>query len=179
MIEGFVRSEIRKVLSIPEVVLAELRRQNSIGIAELETRRLGTNLDGLIEPPLGCLLSTGPYPGAGDPHEPGLGFVGFMRRVYNLQKIKQQGFAFDDPESRTRSGVLNVVYAHADKVAPLDGSLFENFSSIHALTYTSSIPMIVHLLKDNDFEDFECVFGHGGILSREAADILGFQAVVD
>ena len=91
----------------------------------------------------------------------------------------QHGLAFDDPDSRTRSGVLNVVRAHADSVMPFDKGLFEGFSSMKALTYTSSIPMIVGLLKDHDFDDFECVFGHNGILSREAEEILGFQAVVD
>ncbi|MCH8109344.1 MAG: hypothetical protein IIB15_04375 [Chloroflexi bacterium] len=92
---------------------------------------------------------------------------------------RQQGFAFDDPDSRTRKGVLNVVYAHADEVKPLDSSLFENFSSMYALTYTSSIPMITSLLRDYDFDEFECVFGHNGILSHEAAQILSFQAVMD
>jgi len=92
---------------------------------------------------------------------------------------RQQGLAFDDADSRTRSGVLNVVRAQADTVTPFDKSLFEGFSSMKALTYTSSIPMIVGLLKDHDFDNFECVFGHNGILSREAEEILGFQAVVD
>ena len=58
-------------------------------------------------------------------------------------------------------------------------SLFQGFTSMRALTYTSSIPMILRLLRDNDFERFECVFGHGGILSRATEDILSFQAVVD
>ena len=92
---------------------------------------------------------------------------------------QQQGFAFDDPDSRTRKGGLNVVHAHADEVRPLDKSLFENFSSMYALTYTSSIPMIAGLLRDYDFDEFECVFGHNGILSHEAAQILSFQTVVD
>ena len=50
---------------------------------------------------------------------------------------------------------------------------------MRALTYTSSIPMILRLLRDNDFENFECVFGHGGILPRATEDILAFQGVVD
>ena len=58
-------------------------------------------------------------------------------------------------------------------------SLFQGFTSMRALTYTSSIPMILRLLRDNDFERFECVFGHGGILSRATEDVLSFQAVVD
>ena len=50
---------------------------------------------------------------------------------------------------------------------------------MRALTYTPSIPMILGLLRDYDYEDFECIFGHSGILSRDAADLMGFQAVVD
>ncbi len=91
----------------------------------------------------------------------------------------QQGFQFDDPDSRTRSGVLDVVHAKVNSVAPFDRSLFEGFASMRALTYTSSIPMIVGLMRDFEYEDFECVFGHNGVLSREAAEVLSFQAVVD
>ena len=93
--------------------------------------------------------------------------------------VRQQGFVFDDPDSRTRNGVLSVVRASADEVMPFDRSLFEGFSSMRALTYTSSIPMILGLLRDYDYESFECVFGHNGILSREAEEILAFQGVVD
>lgn len=91
----------------------------------------------------------------------------------------QQGFSFNDPESIARDGALRVVQARACGVAPFDRGLFEGFDAMHALTYTSSIPMIVSLLRDHDFQTFECVFGHGGVLSREAADILAFQAVLD
>ena len=91
----------------------------------------------------------------------------------------QQGFTFDDPDSRTRSDALNIVHARAESVSSFDRSLFSGFSSMHALTYTSSIPMIMGLLKDFDFERFECVFGHNGVLSRSAVDILAFQATID
>ena len=50
---------------------------------------------------------------------------------------------------------------------------------MRALTYTPSIPMVLGLLKDFDYEEFECIFGHNGILSRDAADILAFQSIVD
>ena len=39
---------------------------------------------------------------------------------------------------------------------------------MRALTYTSSIPMVLWLLRDYDYDDFECVFGHGGVLSQDA-----------
>ncbi len=92
----------------------------------------------------------------------------------------QQGLAFDDPYSRTRSDGLEVVYARAKRSERFDrASLFGGFTAMRALTYTPSIPMILGLLRDYDYEDFECIFGHGGILPRDAADLLGFQAVVD
>ena len=91
----------------------------------------------------------------------------------------QPGFEFDDPESRTRSNTLEVVYARAESVGRFDPNLFHNFASMRALTYTASIPMILGLLRDCDFQEFECVFGHGGILPRDVDAILSFQSVVD
>ena len=88
-------------------------------------------------------------------------------------------FAFDDPDSRTRDQGLDVVYARAEGVERFSMSFFDGFSSMRALTYTPSIPMILELLKDFDYEKFECIFGHGGILNRDAADILAFQSIVD
>lgn len=105
--------------------------------------------------------------------------VGANSFLHRGDMINQQGFAFDDADSITRQGVLNVVHARADDVKPFNRSLFENFSSLCALTYTSSIPMIVGLLRDYDYDRFECIFGHNGILSREAEEILAFQRVVD
>ena len=90
--------------------------------------------------------------------------------------FNQQGFQFDDPDSRTRSGALNVVYAKAERSETFNRDvLFSGFSSMKALTYTSSIPMIVGLLERFDFESFECVFGHERVLSQDAAHILAFQ----
>ena len=92
----------------------------------------------------------------------------------------QQNLALDDPHSRTQSEGLEVVYARASGSERFHrDSLFGGFTSMSALTYTPSIPMILALLRDYDYEDFECIFGHNGILSRDAADLLGFQAVVD
>ena len=91
----------------------------------------------------------------------------------------QPNFAFDDPDSRTQSNGLEVVYAHAERVERFDMDLFGGFSSVRTLTYTPSIPMILGLLRDFDYDDFECVFGHNGILTRDAANLLAFQTVVD
>ena len=71
------------------------------------------------------------------------------------------------------------MYARAEGVERFSMSFFDGFSSMRALTYTPSIPMILELLKDFDYQEFECIFGHNGILNRDAADILAFQSVVD
>ena len=92
----------------------------------------------------------------------------------------QTGFVFDDPDSRTRNDGLDVVYATVENAERFDrDSLFGGFDSMRALTYTPSIPMILGLLRDYDYSDFECIFGHNGILSRDAADLMAFQTVVD
>ena len=85
---------------------------------------------------------------------------------------------FDDAESTTRRRALNVVHAAAGSVRSFQFSYFAGYRSMRALTYTSSIPMIAELVASERFESFECVFGHSGILSREAARILAFQNVV-
>ena len=92
----------------------------------------------------------------------------------------QSGLRLSDPDSLTRSERLNTVYAKASHVGEFDrNELFGGFTEFRALTYTSSIPMIVSLVNEFEFEKFECVFGHGGILSRDANAILSFQSVVD
>ena len=100
------------------------------------------------------------------------------RNVADQETMPQFGFALDDPDSRTRSPHLQVVYAEALRVETFTMDLFGGFTAMRALTYTSSIPMVLRLLRDYDYDDFECVFGHGGVLSRDAADLLAFQSVV-
>ncbi len=100
------------------------------------------------------------------------------RNVADQEAMPQFGFALDDPDSRTRSPQLQVVYAEALRVETFTMDLFAGFTEMRALTYTSSIPMVLRLLRDYDYDDFECVFGHGGVLSRDAADLLAFQSVV-
>ena len=90
----------------------------------------------------------------------------------------QPQLLFEDAESVTRRKVLNVVHARAESVADFGANYFAGFDTFRGLTYTSSMPMIAALLRDHDFRDFECIFGHGGILSRETADVLAFQSVV-
>ena len=92
---------------------------------------------------------------------------------------RQPHFAFDDPDSHTRDRGLDVVVARAEKVRPFDMDMFAGFSTMRALTYTPSIPMIVGLLRDHDYDEFECIFGHNGILTRDAVDIMSFQSVID
>ena len=89
-----------------------------------------------------------------------------------------QNLLFEDAESTTRRDVLNVVHARGVSVGAFQGDYFAGYTSMRALTYSTSIPMIAGLLAEREFESFECVFGHGGILSREAEDILSFQSVM-
>ena len=92
----------------------------------------------------------------------------------------QVGLRLTDADSITRRERLNTVYAKAIDVGEFDrDELFGGFTKLKALTYTSSIPMIVSLVNEFEFEQFECVFGHGGILSRDANTILSFQSVLD
>ena len=100
------------------------------------------------------------------------------RTIVDQDAMPQFGFALDDPDSRTRSPQLQVVYAQAQRVESFTMDLFAGFSTMRALTYTSSIPMVLRLLRDYDYDDFECVFGHGGVLSRDAGALLAFQSVV-
>ena len=86
---------------------------------------------------------------------------------------------FDDPESLTRDAGLSVVRARAEHTEPFDINLFAGFKSMKALTYTASIRMIVGLLRDFEYEDFECVFGHQGIVRPDLGDVLAFQTTVD
>ena len=92
---------------------------------------------------------------------------------------QQHRLGFDDPDSLTRDAGLSVVKASSSDVEPFDVNLFAGFTSMKALTYTASIRMIVGLLRDFSYEDFECVFGHQGILPPDLSDVLAFQSVVD
>ena len=78
---------------------------------------------------------------------------------------QQRRLGFDDPDSLTRDAGLSVVRASSQRVEPFDMSMFAGFTSMRALTYTASMRMIVGLLRDHEYDDFECIFGHSGILS--------------
>ena len=76
----------------------------------------------------------------------------------------QRRFGFDDPDSLTRDAGLSLVRASSVGVEPFDVSMFARFTSMRALTYTASMRMIVGLLRDYEYDDFECIFGYSGIL---------------
>ncbi len=101
-----------------------------------------------------------------------------LARLFNVMQ-QQHRLGFDDPDSLTRDGGLSVVKAMSRDVEPFDVKLFSGFTSMKALTYTASIRMIVALLRDFSYDDFECVFGHQGILPPDLSDVLAFQSVVD
>ena len=82
------------------------------------------------------------------------------RNVADHEAMPQFGFALDDPDFRTRSPQLQVVYAQALRVESFTMDLFAGFTAMRALTYTFSIPMVLCLLRDYDYDDFERVFGH-------------------
>ena len=103
---------------------------------------------------------------------------------YTLGRIgvgvtQQHRLGFDDPDSLTRDAGLSVVRATSEGVESFNVSMFAGFSSMRALTYTASIGMIVGLLRDYEYDDFECIFGHSGILRPDLSDVLAFQGVVD
>ena len=92
---------------------------------------------------------------------------------------QQHRLGFDDPDSMTRDAPLSIVRARSSGVEPFGMNLFAGFTSMRALTYTASIRMIVGLLQDFEYDDFECVFGHQGILRPDLSDVLAFQTAVD
>ena len=92
---------------------------------------------------------------------------------------QQASFASDDSDSRTRDSGLTVPRASLTGLEPFDRNLFAGFESMKVLTYTASLRMIVGLLRDFEYREFECVFGHSGILPADVSDILAFQAVVE
>ena len=94
--------------------------------------------------------------------------------------MAQRSLLLDDPDSKTKSDVLSVLYARSENTGLFDrDSLFGGFDTMRALTYSASIPMIMGLLRDYDYQRFECIFGHGGILGREPREIIHFQQQID
>ncbi len=99
---------------------------------------------------------------------------------YTDSQMAQRGLLLDDPDSKTKSDVLSVLYAQAEDTSLFDrDKLFGGFETMKALTYSASIPMIMGLLRDYDYERFECIFGHGGILGREPRQVIHFQQQID
>jgi hypothetical protein len=72
----------------------------------------------------------------------------------------------------SESDKINVVYASFIKTVPFSLELFEGFTSLKVLTYSSSIPMIVKML--DKFEDFEIIFGYSGVI-QNISHTLAFQ----
>ena len=91
---------------------------------------------------------------------------------------EQPQLLFRDDESISTRSALDVVHARVERVETFSAGYFSGFAKFRALTYTPSIPMVLRLLRSDDYDDFECVFGHPGILSRDAQEILAFQAAV-
>ena len=75
------------------------------------------------------------------------------RPIAEQETMPQFGFALDDPDSRTRSSRLQAVYAQVQRVESFSMDLFAGFSEMRALTYMSSIPMVLRLLRDYDYSN--------------------------
>ncbi len=82
----------------------------------------------------------------------------------------QAGFALDDGSG------LRVVEARFVDESKFQWELFHGFDSIRVLTYSASIPAIVKMLDEFEFDSFECVFGCEATL-RDIKDVLAFQRV--
>ena len=89
----------------------------------------------------------------------------------------QTGLLLDDPGSLLTR--LHVAKASFDHVEPFSLDLFRGFSSLRALTYSVSIPMITRLMQEIGFDELEVVFGHGGLINRTVEDVLSFQYAID
>ena len=89
----------------------------------------------------------------------------------------QTGLLLDDAGSLLTR--LDVAKASFDHVEPFSLDLFRGFSSLRALTYSVSIPMITRLIQEIGFEELEVIYGHGGLINRTIEDVLSFQHVID
>ena len=82
----------------------------------------------------------------------------------------QAGFALDDGSG------LRVVEARFVDESRFQWDLFRGFDTVRVLTYSASIPAIVRMLDEFEFDSFECVFGCEATL-RDIKDVLAFQRV--
>lgn len=89
----------------------------------------------------------------------------------------QTGLLLDDPGSLLSR--LHVAKASFDHVEPFSLELFKGYSSLRALTYSVSIPMITRLIKEIGYDELEVVFGHAGLINRTVEDVISFQHVID
>ena len=82
----------------------------------------------------------------------------------------QAGFALDDGSG------LRVVEARFVDESRFQWELFRGFDTMRILTYSASIPAIVKMLDEFEFDSFECVFGCEATI-RDIKDVLAFQRV--
>ena len=92
------------------------------------------------------------------------------RRLGGVLMVEQRGFTLDDGTG------LRVVSARFLSESKFDRDLFRGYDTLRVLTYSASIPAIVKMLDDFEFDRFECVFGCESTL-RDIRDILAFQQV--
>lgn len=85
-----------------------------------------------------------------------------------MSAAQQASMGFDDPS------FLDVVQAKWSGCQPFSWSLFEGYNRISILTYSVSMPAIVRLLEEFDFEHIDCVFG-SEVLLCGARTIVAYQ----
>lgn len=89
---------------------------------------------------------------------------------WNNDVTGQAGLSLDDGTG------LRVANARFVDESKFEWDLFRGYDTIRVLTYSASIPAIVRMLDEFDFNKFECVFGCEATL-RDIKDILAFQQV--
>ena len=75
---------------------------------------------------------------------------------------------------------LHVVWPTAQRHEPFNPRLFTGYSVLRAVTYSVSMPMILKMLKDYDYQDVEVVFGDEGLAqATSASEIMVLQGAID
>ena len=98
---------------------------------------------------------------------------------------------FDEPEDRqlqlnTEDAMpldamgLHVVWPTAQRHEPFNPRLFAGYTVLRAVTYSVSIPMILKMLKDYDYQDVEIVFGDERLAqATNASTIMVLQRAIE
>ena len=82
----------------------------------------------------------------------------------------------DDPDSYTRDATSLMVRWPANQHKErFNLDLLQGYQRLRAITYTVSIPMIYRLPASADYDEFQVIFGHEGLVSANAATIMNLH----